>query len=96
MYLDIAKNNYFTIDIQKYQSEIDRKNTRLRQIAASITDFTEGFIDGKSSNMAGIAGSVSADFTVVGDVRDLRKQYQIYQQGEDVNELMVFQVQVLA
>jgi hypothetical protein len=39
--------------------------------------------------MAGIVGAISADFTVVGDVRDLKKQYDIHQQNEQVNELIV-------
>lgn len=89
MYLDIAKSNNYKIDYKKYNSLIKKRDTDFNRIKIQVTDFAEGFIKGESSNMSGIAGSISADFTVVGDVRDLHKEYAKYEQGEAVNELIV-------
>lgn len=89
MYLDIAKSNNYPIDYIKLGLEIDRKDTKLRQITTQTSNFAKGFFKGKSSNIAGIAGSVTADFTVIGDARDLSREYGNYQKGESVNELIV-------
>jgi len=89
MYLDIAKSNGYKVDYQKYYSLIQARDTDFNRLKTQVTDFADGFISGESSNLSGIAGSISADFTVVGDARDLHKEYVKYQQGKPVNELIV-------
>ncbi len=89
IYLKIAQDNHYPIDVKKYQQEIERQDTSFRAITSNVSNFISGFAKGKSDNMAGLAGAVSADFTVIGDVRDLRKEYQHYSKDEDVNELVV-------
>lgn len=89
MYLDIAESHQYDLDYSKYRLEIARKDTRLRKIATQVTSFAEGFFGGKGDNIAGVAGSVGADFTVVGDARDLYREYSKYEKGENVNELIV-------
>ena len=89
MYLDIAKYHHYKIDTKKYRDEIAQKDTPFNRLGSQITDFSTGFIQGNSTNMAGLVGSVSADFTVIGDARDLYKQYGLYEKGENVNELIV-------
>ena len=89
MYLQIAKSNNYNIDYDYYQRQLDEKDTRFNRILTNASSFADGFLQGKSSNLSGIAGAVSADFTVVGDVRDLRKEYVKQQQGEEINKLIV-------
>ena len=89
MYLEIASSHHYKINTKKYLDEIEQKDTTFNQISTNVSDFSRGFIQGKSTNMAGLAGSVSADFTVLGDVRDLYQQYGLYAKGENVNELVV-------
>lgn len=89
MYLDIAQSNNYQIDINAYQKIINKKDTKLSQITTQASNFTQGFIKGKSGNVAGIAGSITADFTVIGDARDLKREYSKHQKGEDINELIV-------
>lgn len=97
MYLAIAKSsNYFknepsknSIDFKKLELEIEEKDTKLRQIITQASHFSSGFLKGKSANTAGVAGSVVADFTVIGDARDLTREYSKYQNGDSVNELIV-------
>jgi len=89
MYLDIAKSNGYKVNYQKYYSLIQARDTDFNRLKTQVTNFADGFISGESSNLSGIAGSVTADFTVVGDTRDLYKEYTKYQQGKPVNELIV-------
>lgn len=89
MYLEIAKSNSYTVDYQKYYSILKTRDTDFNRLKTQVTDFADGFISGESSNMYGIAGSISADFTVVGDVRDLHNEYTKYEQGKPVNELII-------
>lgn len=89
MYLDIAKSNAYNVDYQKYSLIIKKRDTDFNRIKTKVTDFAEGFINGDGNNMSGVAGSISADFTIVGDVRDLHKEYTNYEQGKPVNELIV-------
>ena len=89
MYLDIARSHQYLLDYQKYYAEINQKDTTFKRVSMQVHDFSEGFVKGESSNMAGIVGSVSADFTVIGDARDLYREYAKYEKGDPVNELIV-------
>lgn len=89
IYLQIANDNQVNIDTQYYEQQLQQKDTRLNRIVTQTNQFVKGFAKGEASNAAGIAGAISADFTVVGDVRDLRQEYQNYQNGKAVNELIV-------
>ena len=89
MYLQIARSNNYTIDYSYFLQQLDEKDTSFKRFMTNTSNFADGFIQGDSANPAGIAGAVSADFTVVGDVRDLRKEYTKHQQGEEINELIV-------
>ena len=89
MYLDIAQSHQYILNYKKYYAEIKQKDTSFERVSTQVSDFSEGFIKGESSNMAGIAGSVSADFTVIGDARDLYREYVKHEKGEQVNELVI-------
>ena len=88
-YLQIAKDNQLAVNFNDFEIQIKQKDKTYKRIIKNASDFSEGFIKGESSNMAGVAGAVSADFTVVGDVRDLRKEYNKHQAGKPINELIV-------
>ena len=88
-YLQIARENNFPLDFDAYQQLILRQDTTLKTITTQVSSFVSGFAEGKGANMAGLAGAVTADFTVIGDIRDLRGEYKHYSKNEDVNELIV-------
>ena len=85
----IAKDHQLAIDFSNFESQLKKKDIPLKRIVKNASDFAEGFVKGESANLAGVAGAVSADFTVVGDVRDLRKEYAKHQEGKPINELIV-------
>ena len=88
-YLKIGRDHQIDINYSHYETQIKQQDKPLNRIVKNASDFAKGFVKGESENLAGIAGAVSADFTVVGDVRDLRKEYQKHQEDKPVNELIV-------
>lgn len=89
MYLSIAKTFGYAIKPEDYAAQLAELDSPYNQAKRTLNDFTTGFIDGKGESGVGVAGAITSDFTVVGDVRDLWEQYQLYAQGKPVNELIV-------
>jgi hypothetical protein len=89
MYLRLAKTFGYTFDASTFEAELQRLESPLNTARRTVNDFSSGFIEGKAESGAGVAGAITSDFTVVGDVRDLWEQYQLYAQGKPVNELVV-------
>lgn len=88
MYLSLAKTFGYSLDAARFIPQIEALETPWQVTRRQATQFANGFIDGSGETGAGVAGAVTADFTVIGDVRDLYEQYQNLQAGKDVNELM--------
>lgn len=89
MYLSIAQTFGHPLNPQNYLPRITALETPWQQTKRQVGRFADGFLDGSAESAAGVAGAITADFTVVGDVRDLNEQYDRYQRGQDVNELIV-------
>ncbi len=89
MYLQLAKTFGYSIDAARYEADLQRLEAPVNVALRSVNDFTSGFIQGKAESSAGVAGAVASDFTVVGDVRDLWEQYQLYTENKPVNQLVV-------
>lgn len=87
--VQLATHFDYNIDVAGYRERIDKLNTFEHRTTKNVSDFFSGFLSGKADSGAGVTGAVVSDFTVVGDVRDLSEQYQIYQKGQDVNQLIV-------
>ncbi len=88
MYLSLAKTFGYSLDAARFIRQIEALETPWQVTRRQATQFANGFIDGSGETGAGVAGAVTADFTVIGDARDLYEQYQNLQAGKDVNELM--------
>ena len=89
MYLQLAQTFGYNIDPAPYEQQLQALESPLNKAVRGAKDFANGFVDGKGESGAGVAGAVTSDFTVVGDVRDLWEQYQLYAKGQPVNELIV-------
>jgi hypothetical protein len=87
--LQLAKYFDYPLDYAHYQQQVDAIDTVYYRSSKNIGDFIGGFSSGKGDSGAGVAGALVSDFTVVGDVRDLHQQYQHYQAGNSVNQLIV-------
>ena len=89
MYLDIGALFGVKVEEDKYLSRIKELERPLKTAKRKVGQFFKGFFKGKAETGAGIAGAITSDFTVIGDVRDLREQYKIHKRGEEVNKLIV-------
>ncbi len=88
MYLSLAKTFGYSLDTAGFMPRIEALETPWQVTRRQATQFANGFIEGSGETGAGVAGAVTADFTVIGDARDLYEQYQNLQAGKDVNELI--------
>lgn len=89
MYLGLAQTFGYAVDAAAFVAELQGLESPLNTARRTVNDFAAGFVDGNADSSAGVAGALTSDFTVVGDVRDLWEQYQFYAKGEPVNELIV-------
>lgn len=89
VYLTIGRLYQYPLHYDYYSSYIQQRDTELRKLKKSVTGFSSGFLSGKGENTSAISGAIVSDLTVVGDARDLYQQYQLYNKGEDVNQLII-------
>ena len=87
--LALARYFNYPLNYREYQQQIDALDTVYYRSSKNIGNFMSGFVEGKGDSNAGVAGALAADFTVVGDVRDLHQQYQNHQTGKAVNQLII-------
>lgn len=88
MYLALANTFGYPLDAARFLPQIAALETPWQVTRRQAEQFANGFIDGNGNTGAGVAGAVTADFTLIGDVRDLYEQYQNLQAGKEVNELI--------
>lgn len=88
MYLNLASIFGYPVNTERFLTRIEALETPWQIARRQAEQFANGFIDGTGETGAGVAGAVTADFTVVGDARDLYEQYQNLQAGKEVNELI--------
>lgn len=88
MYLALAQTFTYPVNIASFLPRIEALETPWQVTRRQAEQFATGFIEGTGETGAGVAGAVTADFTVIGDARDLYEQYQNLQTGKDVNELI--------
>ncbi len=88
MYIRIGKKHGYGLYYDQYQQQLLQQDTNGRRIKDNVEHFVNGFVSGKGSSGAGVAGAITSDFTVVGDVRDLHQEYTHYQKKEPVDELV--------
>lgn len=89
MYLKIGKLYNYPLHYDYYSSHIQQRDTEIRKFKKSVSGFSSGFLSGKGENTSAISGAIISDLTVIGDARDLYQQYQLYNNGENVNQLVV-------
>lgn len=88
MYLSLADTFGYQVDAQRYKAAIVALEQPWSKAQRQVKQFASGFLEGEADSGAGVAGAMTADFTVVGDVRDLYEQYQLYEQGQETNALI--------
>ena len=88
-YLAIARLYQYPLHYDYYYSYINERDTQFRKLKKNVSSFSTGFLSGQGSDSSGVTGAVISDFTVIGDARDLYRQYQLHANGKEVNQLVV-------
>ncbi len=88
MYLNLA--DFLNVKIEPHLREkLKKADSGLNKIYRNAKDFTRGFFTGNSTNRYGISGSVLADFTLYGDLRDGYKEGRKYFNGESYDKFLL-------
>ncbi len=77
MYLAVADTFGYPLN-GDYEAQLAELEKPLSSTLRQTGRFIDGFLEGEADSGAGVAGAITADFTVVGDVRDLKEQYALY------------------
>lgn len=88
MYINIGKQHGYGLYYDQYQQKLDRLDTKENRLKNDVGNFVGGFVSGKGNSGAGLAGAITADFTVVGDIRDLHTEHKKYQENQPVDKLV--------
>jgi len=86
--LVIGQQYNHALDYTAYNNYLQKHDTASSRMTKQVTGFASGFFSGKGEDASGVAGALAADFTVVGDLRDLSEQFGLHQQGQPVNKLI--------
>ena len=88
MYADVAR--YMN---RPLSPEVDKRLAAAHSTMAAATrntkEFAKGFVTGGGTSTAGLAGAVTSDFTVVGDVRDIGIEGKKMVAGQDYSKLVL-------
>ena len=88
MYADIGKFMNYAIPPDTLR-RLDEAHSMTATVVRNTWDFGTGFVTGQGDSTAGLAGAVTSDLTVVGDVRDIAAEGGKWLAGKDYNELIV-------
>lgn len=88
MYADIAHYMHRPLapDVTKKLAEA---HSTVATVTRNTKDFATGFVTGKGESTAGLAGAVTSDFTVVGDVRDIGIEGKKMVTGQSYSKLVL-------
>ncbi len=82
----ISLANYLHVPLSKnYKKEIEDQNTLFFQAG----QFAKGFISGETKTSTQLYGAVTSDFTVVGDIRDIKNEGSKYLQNKPYDEFLL-------
>jgi hypothetical protein len=88
MFSDIA--GFMGLDLPpETKTRLQNATSTVANVVRDTGQFATGFVTGEGLSMAGIAGAIAADLTVVGDVRDIAGEGAKLVQGKDYNELIL-------
>ncbi|MCE9523306.1 MAG: hypothetical protein K8S25_12860 [Alphaproteobacteria bacterium] len=88
MYLEVGKFMNYEMPAET-MAKMDDAHALSATVVRNTWQFGEGFVTGQSDSNAGLAGAVSSDLTVVGDVRDIAAEGTKFLTGQEYSELIL-------
>ena len=88
MYLEVAKFMNYEIP-RETMAKMDDAHALSATVVRNSWQFGEGFVTGQADSNAGLAGAVTSDLTVVGDVRDIAGEGTKMLAGQEYSDLVL-------
>ena len=88
MYAEIAAYMHRPLS-PAVQAKLADAHSTVATVTRGTKDFATGFVTGSGTSTAGLAGAVTSDLTVVGDVRDIGIEGKKMVAGEDYSKLVL-------
>jgi hypothetical protein len=88
MYVEVAKFMDYELPPETL-AKLEDAHALSATVVRNTQEFGEGFVTGEGHTDAGLAGAVSSDLTVVGDVRDIATEGSKLVAGQPYNELIL-------
>ncbi len=89
LYIQLGQTFGIAVDSSRYEAQLQALDDPINVATRAVTEFASGFMGGSAESGAGVVGAITSDFTVVGDVRDLWEQYELYSQNKPTSDLIV-------
>ena len=88
MYIEVAR--FLDYDLpESTLSKLNDAHGLSATVVRNTYQFSEGFVTGKGDSNAGLAGAVTSDLTVIGDIRDIAAEGTKMLAGQDYSELIL-------
>jgi uncharacterized protein YwbE len=84
IYINLAKMLHITLPSNLYE-RYNKQDTLLHD----LKDLGHGFLTGDAKNSKQLAGAIASDFTVVGDIRDIKREGERYLQNKPYDEFVL-------
>jgi hypothetical protein len=88
MYFEIAKFMNYEMPAET-MAKMDDAHALSATVVRNTWQFGEGFVTGQAESNAGLAGAVTSDLTVVGDVRDIAGEGGKMMAGQEYSDLVL-------
>ena len=88
MYQELAEKLNIDFD-NTFLLAINEENSLLNTSIRNMKEFSKGFIKGDVESFVSFTGSVSSDFLLVGDIRDLYIEGKAYKNDEEYDEFIL-------
>jgi AraC-like DNA-binding protein len=88
IYLDLANEFNITL-LPKTKELVKNEFTTTKKLLRGTKEFFNGFISGKANNGTQIAGAITSDFTIYGDLRDVTIEGKKYINDKPYDKLIL-------
>ena len=80
----------FGIELKPATKELIKEEfTTTKKITRGVKNFVKGFLSGKANSGTEVAGAVASDFTIYGDLRDIRREGEKYIADEPYDKMIL-------
>ncbi|NPA27674.1 MAG: hypothetical protein GXN91_01310 [Epsilonproteobacteria bacterium] len=87
-FIELGRSLNYTLD-KNLTTAVENQSNSFQKRFNDLKDFATGFIMGEAKNGYSLAGSITSDFTLVGDIRDLYKEGGKYLNNEEYDKFIL-------